>query len=181
MSQREAGPHVIVRAAYTRAAVALCAASVCGAAGAEQLVVVSGTNTWESVPTQAAVSDGAPKDAPVFVSSLKGKSKETSQSGLFDGATLYDTGIGEVAGSRLLLSSVSRGEKAGEIYYFRNEGVCDIFNAGTSNEATRCNGTWSLIPGGTGKFATMRGSGTWRSRVAADGSEFTEWDGVVSR
>ncbi len=158
---------------------ALCACAF--GARAEQMVPVGGINTWESVPTEAAAVRGAPADAPIFVSSLKGKSKDTSQSGIFDGATLYDTGIGEMVGSRLLLSSVSRGEKGGDVYYFRNEGVCDVFNAGAKNEATRCNGTWRLIPGGTGRFANMHGSGTWRSRVATDGSEYTEWDGVVSR
>lgn len=164
-------------------AIAIAAVGIAfrGVAFAEETLPVAGTNTWSIVATHDAVTVDGPKDAPVFVSSLKGRTKERTLTGLFDGAMLYDTGVGEVDGTRIRISSVSRGEKGGDVYFFSNEAVCDVLNPGSESEYVQCNGTWRLVPGGTGRYASLRGSGTWRSAPGPNGEEIAQFEGVVVR
>ncbi len=150
------------------------------AVNAAELVAVSGIITFESAASDVPLNQGAPKDAPIFLSSWRGKVKETSKTGLFDGCSVNDSALGEMVAGRLVLTGGGRFEKAGDNWYYNWEGSCDTVNAGSKSETTKCSGSWRTV-NGTGRFANIGGNGTWRSTPRADGTEANEWDGTIVR
>ena len=67
--------------------------------------------------------------------------------------------------------------KNGDTLYGQSEGASKVSAKGDGTNEITWEGKWQ-VTGGTGKFKSIKGSGTYRGKVTKEGA-FTDWEGEV--
>lgn len=118
----------------------------------------------------------------IYISASACNYREAVGAGLFDGVHSTATGLTDLAKGRGQTEGVTVGEKNGDNYRVRWSGACFSSGAKTGSDVIRCSGVWAFIEGsGSGKFAGVKGGGSWNMLPLADGTIDTEATGYYER
>ena len=118
----------------------------------------------------------------VFYSTTRATQKQLQGTILFDGATGGSSGFWEASKGISQGKGTVKYEKTGDVYQTEWNGVCFPQPGADGKPVPHCYGGWYLVPSvATGRFAGLKGGGSWKAKMLPSGEFEEEWIGNFER